>query len=155
MCYSFPYVCVWVSRNFECFPCGLLNVTKQQLREDLENGISLGAPDGILFNGLGPFRYNDSLVPAGIPFETIHVDPGKLSNQLQVYYGLRPTNTGSFLCVLLNSLNINVLVFFGKFSHNRLNQITLLISWPAQAQPSISILNQLLFYRARSFFLTS
>lgn len=53
------------------------NLTEQQdLRKDLEDGKDLGVPDGVLFNGLGPYRYHDSLVPAGIVYETINVEPG-------------------------------------------------------------------------------
>ena len=34
-------------------------------------------PDGVLINGKGPYRYNDTLVPDGIDHETINVEPGK------------------------------------------------------------------------------
>lgn len=34
-------------------------------------------PDGVLINGKGPYRYNDTLVPAGIESETITVQPGE------------------------------------------------------------------------------
>lgn len=43
----------------------------------LDDGKDLGMPDGVLMNGKGPYRYNDSLVPAGIDYETINVEPGK------------------------------------------------------------------------------
>lgn len=33
-------------------------------------------PDGVLINGKGPYRYNDTLVPDGIEYETINVEPG-------------------------------------------------------------------------------
>ena len=33
-------------------------------------------PDGVLINGKGPYQYNTTLVPAGIDYETITVDPG-------------------------------------------------------------------------------
>lgn len=49
----------------------------QELRKALQDGGDLGVPDGVLFNGLGPYRYNDSNVPAGISYETINVEPGK------------------------------------------------------------------------------
>lgn len=49
---------------------------KQELRNDLESGKSLRAPDGILFNGLGPYQYDKSLVPDGIPYQIINVEPG-------------------------------------------------------------------------------
>jgi hypothetical protein len=42
----------------------------------LDEGKDLGMPDGVLINGKGPYRYNDSLVPAGIEHETIDVHPG-------------------------------------------------------------------------------
>jgi hypothetical protein len=44
----------------------------------LDNGKDLGMPDGVLINGKGPYRYNNSLVPAGIEHETINVQPGQL-----------------------------------------------------------------------------
>ncbi|KAG5234442.1 monocopper oxidase protein [Salix suchowensis] len=44
---------------------------------DLDSGKDLGMPDGVLINGKGPYRYNTTLVPDGLPFETIKVDPGK------------------------------------------------------------------------------
>ncbi|KAL6503835.1 Serine/threonine protein kinase [Orobanche gracilis] len=47
------------------------------LRKDLDGGKLLGMPDGVLINGKGPYRYNTSLVPYGIEYETINVDPGK------------------------------------------------------------------------------
>lgn len=34
-------------------------------------------PDGVVINGKGPYKYNDS-VPDGIDYETINVHPGKL-----------------------------------------------------------------------------
>ncbi|XP_042454113.1 monocopper oxidase-like protein SKU5 [Zingiber officinale] len=49
----------------------------KDLRKALENGKELGMPDGVLMNGKGPYRYNRTLVPAGIAYETIHVHPGK------------------------------------------------------------------------------
>lgn len=33
-------------------------------------------PDGVLMNGKGPFRYNTTLVPDGIAYETVNVEPG-------------------------------------------------------------------------------
>ncbi|OAY62933.1 Monocopper oxidase-like protein SKU5 [Ananas comosus] len=47
------------------------------LRKMLDDGKDLGMPNGVLMNGKGPYRYNDSLVPAGIDYETINVEPGK------------------------------------------------------------------------------
>jgi len=42
----------------------------------LDDGKELGMPDGVLMNGKGPYRYNDSLVQDGIEYETIKVEPG-------------------------------------------------------------------------------
>ncbi|XWS36943.1 hypothetical protein CRYUN_Cryun19dG0001100 [Craigia yunnanensis] len=47
------------------------------LRKTLDSGDELGMPDGVLINGKGPYRYNTTLVPDGIEYETINVDPGK------------------------------------------------------------------------------
>ncbi|KAJ8650046.1 hypothetical protein MRB53_003069 [Persea americana] len=47
------------------------------LRKALDNGEELGMPDGVLMNGKGPYPYNSTLVPAGIDYETINVQPGK------------------------------------------------------------------------------
>lgn len=33
-------------------------------------------PDGVLINGKGPYPYNSTLVPAGMDYETINVQPG-------------------------------------------------------------------------------
>uniref|UniRef100_A0A2N9HX05 Plastocyanin-like domain-containing protein n=1 Tax=Fagus sylvatica TaxID=28930 RepID=A0A2N9HX05_FAGSY len=45
------------------------------LRSTLDAGTGLGMPDGVLINGKGPYRYNTTLVPDGIAYETIQVDP--------------------------------------------------------------------------------
>ncbi|GMI76619.1 SKU5 similar 2 [Hibiscus trionum] len=47
------------------------------LRTILDSGKELGMPDGVLINGKGPYRYNSTLVPDGIEYETINVHPGK------------------------------------------------------------------------------
>ncbi|KAL4344276.1 hypothetical protein AHAS_Ahas11G0162200 [Arachis hypogaea] len=57
------------------------------LRKDLDAGKDLGMPDGVLINGKGPYRYNDTLVPDGIDFEQFDVHPGKT-------YRLRVHNVG-------------------------------------------------------------
>lgn len=49
---------------------------KQGLRNDLESGKGLGAPDGILFNGLGPYQFDKTFVRDGIPYQIINVEPG-------------------------------------------------------------------------------
>lgn len=51
---------------------------KQELRKDIENGVDIGIPDGILINGLGPYRYDAKLVPDGITYQTINVEPGRI-----------------------------------------------------------------------------
>ncbi|KAE9614208.1 hypothetical protein Lal_00016765 [Lupinus albus] len=57
------------------------------LRKDLDAGKDLGMPDGVLINGKGPYRYNDTLVPDGIDHEKIEVHPGKT-------YRIRVHNVG-------------------------------------------------------------
>ncbi|KAF3448384.1 hypothetical protein FNV43_RR09097 [Rhamnella rubrinervis] len=57
------------------------------LRKTLDAGRGLGMPDGVLINGKGPYRYNDTLVPDGIDYETIEVQPGKT-------YRIRVHNVG-------------------------------------------------------------
>lgn len=47
------------------------------MRKALDDGKDLGMPDGVLINGKGPYRYNDTLVPDGIDYETIEVHPGR------------------------------------------------------------------------------
>lgn len=49
---------------------------KQKLRKDVENG-NLGSPDGILINGFTPYRYDNELVPDGLPYAIMNVEPGK------------------------------------------------------------------------------
>lgn len=56
-------------------------VVIQELRKDVENGVDLGIPDGVLINGLGPYRYDDTLVPSGISYQIINVEPGKSLEQ--------------------------------------------------------------------------
>ncbi|XP_022143613.1 monocopper oxidase-like protein SKU5 [Momordica charantia] len=68
----------------------------KELRKNVENGIHLGVPDGILINGEGPFRFDNALVSGGIPFHTINVEPGKT-------YRLRVHNIG-----ISTSLNFRI-----------------------------------------------
>ncbi|KAE8661817.1 Monocopper oxidase-like protein SKS1 [Hibiscus syriacus] len=67
-----------------------------KLRKALDAGKDLGMPDGVLINGKGPYRYNDTLVPDGIDYETINVHPGKT-------YRLRVHNVG-----ISTSLNFRI-----------------------------------------------
>lgn len=64
------------------------NKNHTDLRKMLDQGKDLGMPDGVLINGKGPYRYNDSLVPAGIEHETIDVHPG-------LTYRIRVHNVGT------------------------------------------------------------
>ncbi|CAM0956532.1 unnamed protein product [Alopecurus aequalis] len=64
------------------------NKNHTDLRKMLDQGKDLGMPDGVLINGKGPYRYNDSLVPAGIEHETIDVHPGRT-------YRIRVHNVGT------------------------------------------------------------
>ncbi|EOY24422.1 Cupredoxin superfamily protein isoform 1 [Theobroma cacao] len=66
------------------------------LRKALDAGKDLGMPDGVLINGKGPYRYNDTLVPDGIDYETINVHPGRT-------YRLRVHNVG-----ISTSLNFRI-----------------------------------------------
>lgn len=52
-------------------------MVKQELRKDVEKGADLGIPDGVLINGLGPYRYDDNIVPNGISYLIVNVEPGK------------------------------------------------------------------------------
>lgn len=75
----------------------------KKLRKDIENGVNLGAPDGILFNGLGPYRYDVTLVPDGIPYLTLNVEPGKT-------YRLRVHNVGISTSLNFRIQNHNLLL---------------------------------------------
>ncbi|BAD45494.1 putative multi-copper oxidase-related protein [Oryza sativa Japonica Group] len=66
------------------------------LRRALDAGDPLGPPDGVLINALGPYRYNDTLVPPGVTYERINVDPGRT-------YRLRVHNVG-----VATSLNFRI-----------------------------------------------
>ncbi|KAL2488359.1 SKU5 similar 3 [Forsythia ovata] len=68
----------------------------KELKKDIESGTSLGTPDGVLFNGLGPYRFDENLVPDGIPYQIINVDPGKT-------YRIRVHNVG-----ISTSLNFRI-----------------------------------------------
>ncbi|KAG8388859.1 hypothetical protein BUALT_Bualt02G0168800 [Buddleja alternifolia] len=68
----------------------------KKLRNDLESGTSLGPPDGVLFNGLGPYQFDRTLVRDGIPYQIINVEPGRT-------YRLRVHNVG-----ISTSLNFRI-----------------------------------------------
>ncbi|XP_004515738.1 monocopper oxidase-like protein SKU5 [Cicer arietinum] len=73
------------------------------LRKALDDGKDLGMPDGVLINGKGPYRYNDTLVPDDIDFEQIDVQPGKT-------YRLRVHNVGVSTSLNFRIQNHNLLL---------------------------------------------
>ncbi|KAG1331575.1 monocopper oxidase-like protein SKU5 [Cocos nucifera] len=75
----------------------------KELRKTLEDGNDLGIPDGVLFNGLGPYRYNESIVPDGITYEKINVEPGKT-------YRIRVHNVGISTSLNFRIQNHNLLL---------------------------------------------
>ncbi|OIT22089.1 PREDICTED: monocopper oxidase-like protein SKU5 [Nicotiana attenuata] len=75
----------------------------KELRRDIENGIGLGAPDSILFNGLGPYRYDNALVSGGIAYLSVNVEPGKT-------YRLRVHNVGVSTSLNFRIQNHNLLL---------------------------------------------
>ncbi|XP_020082108.1 monocopper oxidase-like protein SKU5 isoform X2 [Ananas comosus] len=75
----------------------------KNLRKILDDGNDLGIPDGVLINGFGPYRYNDSVVQDGISFERINVDPGKT-------YRIRVHNVGISTSLNFRIQNHNLLL---------------------------------------------
>ncbi|XP_057462374.1 monocopper oxidase-like protein SKU5 [Actinidia eriantha] len=73
------------------------------LRRALNAGKDLGMPDGVLINGKGPYRYNTTLVPDGIEYETIDVHPGKT-------YHIRVHNVGVSTSLNFRIQNHNLLL---------------------------------------------
>ncbi|WJX94624.1 Monocopper oxidase-like protein sku5, variant 2 [Trifolium repens] len=73
------------------------------LRKDLDDGKDLGMPNGVLINGKGPYRYNDTLVPDGIDFEQIDVKPGET-------YRIRVHNVGISTSLNFRIQNHNLLL---------------------------------------------
>ncbi|XP_057811126.1 monocopper oxidase-like protein SKU5 [Salvia miltiorrhiza] len=73
------------------------------LRKSLNGGKDLGMPDGVLINGKGPYRYNDTLVPDGIDHETLTVQPGKT-------YRIRVSNVGISTSLNFRIQNHNLLL---------------------------------------------
>ncbi|XP_023550916.1 monocopper oxidase-like protein SKU5 [Cucurbita pepo subsp. pepo] len=73
------------------------------LRKTLDDGKDLGMPHGVLINGKGPYRYNDTLVPDGIEHETIEVHPGKT-------YRIRVHNVGISTSLNFRIQNHNLLL---------------------------------------------
>lgn len=79
------------------------NRNHTDLRKALNDGKDLGMPDGVLMNGKGPYRYNNTLVPAGIDYETIHVHPGRT-------YRFRVHNVGVSTSLNFRIQNHNMLL---------------------------------------------
>lgn len=73
------------------------------LRKTLNGGKDLGMPDGVLINGKGPYRYNDTLVPDGIDYQTFDVHPGKT-------YRIRVHNVGISTSLNFRIQNHNMLL---------------------------------------------
>ncbi|TVU42778.1 hypothetical protein EJB05_09200, partial [Eragrostis curvula] len=48
-----------------------------ELRNMLNDGKDIGVPDAVLINGRAPYRYNTTLVPDGLQYEIVGVEPGK------------------------------------------------------------------------------
>ncbi|KAI4340828.1 hypothetical protein MLD38_025629 [Melastoma candidum] len=74
-----------------------------ELRVALDAGKDLGMPDGVLINGKGPFKYNSTLVPDGIAYESVKVDPGKT-------YRFRVHNVGTSTSLNFRIQNHNLLL---------------------------------------------
>ncbi|OEL16814.1 Monocopper oxidase-like protein SKU5 [Dichanthelium oligosanthes] len=79
------------------------NRDHKELRKALDGGTLLGAPDGVLINGLGPYQYNESVVPPGIVYERINVEPGKT-------YRFRVHNVGVSTSLNFRIQNHNLLL---------------------------------------------
>ncbi|KAK4573523.1 hypothetical protein RGQ29_031470 [Quercus rubra] len=75
----------------------------KELRQDVEKGINLGVPDGILINGFGPYRFDGAVVPDGITYLKINVEPGKT-------YRLRVHNVGISTSLNFRIQNHNLLL---------------------------------------------
>ncbi|XP_051143815.1 monocopper oxidase-like protein SKU5 [Andrographis paniculata] len=75
----------------------------KDLRKALDDGNLLGMPNGVLINGKGPYRYNDTLVPEGIEHETINVNPG-------MTYRVRVHNVGVSTCLNFRIQSHNLLL---------------------------------------------
>ncbi|XP_015866121.1 monocopper oxidase-like protein SKU5 [Ziziphus jujuba] len=73
------------------------------LRKTLDAGKDLGMPDGVLINGKGPYRYNDTLVPDGIDYTTFDVHPGRT-------YRIRVHNVGISTSLNFRIQNHNLLL---------------------------------------------
>ncbi|TQE12323.1 hypothetical protein C1H46_001976 [Malus baccata] len=75
----------------------------KDLRKDVESGTSLGIPDGVLINGIGPFRFDQGLIAGGNSFLTVNVEPGKT-------YRFRVHNVGISTSLNFRIQNHNLLL---------------------------------------------
>ncbi|KAG0447737.1 hypothetical protein HPP92_028203, partial [Vanilla planifolia] len=100
------------------------NKNHTDLRKELDQGKALGVPDGVLINGKGPYRYNNTIVPAGIDYETISVQPGKT-------YRLRVHNVGMFTCLnfRIQSHNLLLVETEGRTRCSRTTQVCEWLNW--------------------------
>ncbi|KAE8679681.1 hypothetical protein F3Y22_tig00111398pilonHSYRG00328 [Hibiscus syriacus] len=73
------------------------------LRKDVEKGVDLGVPDGILINGLGPNRCDQAFVKDGIVYHIINVEPGKT-------YRFRVHNVGISTSLIFRIQSHNLLL---------------------------------------------
>nr|CAD1844452.1 unnamed protein product [Ananas comosus var. bracteatus] len=90
--------------DFTVFIGDWYNKDHKDLRKALDDGKSLGMPDGVLINGKGPYRYNKTLVPAGIDYETINVHPAGRTYRFRVH------NVGISTSLNLRIQNHNMLL---------------------------------------------
>ncbi|XP_047076797.1 monocopper oxidase-like protein SKU5 [Lolium rigidum] len=74
-----------------------------ELRDMLDDGKDLGIPDGILINAKGPYRYDTTLVPEGLQYEIVGVEPGKT-------YRFRVHNVGTSTSLNFRIQNHNMLL---------------------------------------------
>ncbi|KAG0486631.1 hypothetical protein HPP92_008726 [Vanilla planifolia] len=111
------------------------NKNHTDLRKELDQGKALGVPDGVLINGKGPYRYNNTIVPAGIDYETISVQPGKT-------YRLRVHNVGMFTCLNFRIQSHNLLLVETEGSYTVQQNYTSLDIFVGQSYSFLVTMNQ-------------
>lgn len=89
----------------------------KELRKDLDRGQDLGAPDGVLFNGLGPYRYDTNLVRGNFQFLSVNVEPGKT-------YRVRVSNVGISTSLNFRIQNHNLILVETEGSYTVQQQYT-------------------------------
>ncbi|KAK4338284.1 hypothetical protein RND71_042771 [Anisodus tanguticus] len=105
------------------------------LRNTLLAGKDLGKPDGVLINGKGPYRYNDTIVPDGIDYETITVHPGKT-------YRIRVSNVGISTSLNFRIQNHNLLLAEAEGSYTVQQNYTSLDIHVGQSYSFLVTMNQ-------------